>query len=404
MGIWDALPTAAKAPKGPASGALASFAIIVFVFGLCLVSSAEAQKWLQSSSPSAKRNPLQQPFASMSIWNMPIGSGAVFAPANLSANPDPSGAIGRTPVSQPEEERIVLTPTAPLTTIYYSNAAWTDADRCSPSNTGSVYGFPKRIPMPSGFVVTSDGKNDGAAFLMPDGRTIVQMQPLARCTTGGSGTALVAHSNWTVDLYGDGIAGAHGGSGLSTIGGTIRLGELRPGQLGMHHALKIDVYSALELYHGATRADDYRWPASTADSCTPRCYGSVPGPNNNNPAMKMGALLAIPSSLNINSLGLETEAALQLAWTLQNYGAYIVDSNPAPDFYFAVEEGAQGSFQAQFQADWGFPFYEYVMNNTPWVRDIMRIRPVLQVVNNNSPTSIGGGGTPLQPLAPPIGP
>ncbi|MFD2270369.1 hypothetical protein ACFS07_02445 [Undibacterium arcticum] len=39
---------------------------------------------------------------------------------------------------------------------------------------------------------------------------------------------------------------------------------------------------------------------------------------------------------------------------------------------------------------------------TPWVRDMQRLVQALYVVNNNSPTSIGGGGTPRQPLAPPL--
>ena len=37
-----------------------------------------------------------------------------------------------------------------------------------------------------------------------------------------------------------------------------------------------------------------------------------------------------------------------------------------------------------------------------WAQDIETIRTVLQVVNNNGPSSVGGGGTPLQPLAPQI--
>ncbi|MGZ4869152.1 MAG: hypothetical protein ACXV2F_02175, partial [Halobacteriota archaeon] len=39
------------------------------------------------SASAATRDPLKQPFASTSIWNMPIGSGAVFTPANISPNP-----------------------------------------------------------------------------------------------------------------------------------------------------------------------------------------------------------------------------------------------------------------------------------------------------------------------------
>jgi hypothetical protein len=45
-----------------------------------------------------------------------------------------------------------------------------------------------------------------------------------------------------------------------------------------------------------------------------------------------------------------------------------------------------------------------VANNTAWVRDIQRLAKALYVVSNNSATSIGGGGTPRQPLAPAIAP
>jgi hypothetical protein len=120
--------------------------------------------------------------------------------------------------------------------------------------------------------------------------------------------------------------------------------------------------------------------------------------------MKMGALLAIPITTSISSLGLETEPGRQLAWTFQNYGGYIVDSFDGGCFGISVEDGAAGSLPAQFQADYGYSIWSWVADNTPWSRDMARIRVALRVVNNNSPTSIGGGGTPLQPLAPPIAP
>jgi hypothetical protein len=48
------------------------------------------------------------------------------------------------------------------------------------------------------------------------------------------------------------------------------------------------------------------------------------------------------------------------------------------------------------------PFEQRARDNTPWSRDMQRLVEALHVVNNNSPTSIGGGGTPRQPLAPPL--
>ncbi len=120
--------------------------------------------------------------------------------------------------------------------------------------------------------------------------------------------------------------------------------------------------------------------------------------------MKMGALLAIPAATNIASLGMETEPGKQLAWTLQNYGAYIVDDTYGPGVAFSAEQGPDGSVQQQFKSDYGIAMEQRVRDNTPWTRDMQRLVKALYVVDNNTANSIGGGGTPRQPLAPAIAP
>lgn len=120
--------------------------------------------------------------------------------------------------------------------------------------------------------------------------------------------------------------------------------------------------------------------------------------------MKMGALLAIPTSIDINNLGLESEPGVLLAWTLQNYGAYIVDSSGGPSFYIDADTGLNGTFSGskreEFFNDFGTPFEQRVNSDTPWSRDMQRLLQALHLVDNNGSNSIGGGGTPLQPLAP----
>jgi hypothetical protein len=345
---------------------------------------------------SGSRDPQKQPFASTSIWNMPIGSDAVYVAANLPANP---GIDNWTPMPKIDDEHIVLKPTAPLTVINYSNAGWSGKSRCN-STASSGGNLPVSVPIPSDYVVPSDNTNSVAAFLLADGKTIVQTQPLARCTAGGTATSIIKFDN--VDLYGDGILGAHGGSDLSAIGGSIRVGELRPGQQGPRHALKLNVDSPIVLYNCKTYSDCFRWPASVADSGAVGDYGSQnPSPN---PALKMGALLVIPASVNIANLGLESEPGKELAWTLQNYGAYIVDSTGGPAYALSAENGPDGSVRAQFQADYGYALEERINDNTPWSRDVQRLVSALYVVDNNTASSVGGGGTPRQPLAPPIAP
>ncbi len=344
-----------------------------------------------SASTATARDVLQQPFAVTSIWNMPIGSNAVYVPANIPAIPYSPNEWAPMPVI--DREIIVLTPTAPLTNIYYSSAAWTGADRCAP--TGSMI---FQLPIPSNFVVPNAPGNGSAAFLKADGRTLVQTQPFTRCTAGGSGTSLTQASDFPeVDLHGDGIRGSHGGSGLSAIGGSIRVGELRPGSKGPAHALKVAVDSPQVLFACTTASQCFRWPADRADGGAVGSYGRL-RPSNSS-AMKMGALLAIPASTNLSNLGLETEPGKQLAWTLQNYGAYIDDSTGGPAVVINAEDGYHGSVITQFQNDWGFPMEQRVNSNSPWSRDMQRLMTALYVVDNNSPTTIGGGGTPLQPLA-----
>jgi hypothetical protein len=346
-------------------------------------------------SGTTTRDPLKQPFASTSIWNMPIGTGAQYVAAHLSGTPGKNIWAGMPTV---DLEHIILTPTAPLTKLNYSSAGWSGANRCSATG-----GLVLTVPMPSSYVVANNRLNSSASFLLSDKRTIVQTQPLARCTAGASGTTMAKFSN--VDLYGAGITGAHGGSGLSAIGGTIRVGELRPGQTtGPRHALKVNVYAKEALYKCTTRSACFRWPAVTGDSYAVGWYGTAT--NNSNTAMKMGSLLAIPYNVSIASLNLETQPAKQLAWTLQNYGAYIVDDTYAPGFDIQVEDGPNGSKPAEFQKDWGFAMGQKVnaASTSPWVRDMQKLVKALYVVNNNTSTTIGGGGTPRQPLAPAIAP
>ena len=360
------------------------------VFGDPIVDAIKACDMSDATTQPAPttRDALKWPFADTSIWNMPIGSSARYVAANLPATP---GGDVWSPMPMIDDERIVLRPNATMTPVNYSNAGWSGANRCN-----STGGQLVSVPMPSDYIVPDSNTNESSAFLQSDGRTLVQVQPLARCAAGSAATAIVKVPS--VDLYGDGASGAHGGSGLSAIGGSIRVGELRPGGQGPRHALKLVVYAKQVLYRCTSSSQCYRWPATTGDSYAVGFYGT--NGNNGNYAMRMGALLAIPASSDIGGMGLETEPGRQLAWTLQNYGAYIVDDSYGPSFGFAAENGPDGSMRSQFQSDYGYPLAQRVNGNTPWTRDVQRLQQALFVVDNNAPSAIGGGGTPRQPLAP----
>jgi hypothetical protein len=248
--------------------------------------------------------------------------------------------------------------------------------------------------MPDDFVVPSDNKNEGAVFLRNDSHTFISCQPIARCTAGGYATAVIKHGDF--DLYGDGLGGGHGGSGMSILGGTLRIGDMRPGDLGPRHALKLVIATARYLFEATTEAETFRWPATTSDAGAVGGYGSTT--HNTNTAMKMGSLLALRPDSTLPTT-LRTEPGRQMAWTLQNYGAYIVDGT-GDDFIIPTEEGYAGSFIDQFEADYGFAFAQRANVGTDWVLDVKDIVAALYVVNNNTESTIGGGGTPRLPLAP----
>ncbi len=367
-----------------------------------------------SGTGGSTRDHLKWPFAASSIWNMPIGSGAIYVASGLHYTSTPNSTEYWYDMPLSDHERIVLTPTAPLTNVYISTVGWSGGNRCA-ATAGVFFA----APIPASYVVPNSTYNNGAAILLADGMTVVQTQPFTKCS--GYSYATTMQVPWSITVWeynleaGDGRLGAHGGSNLSTLGGTIRLGELRPGTQ-VRHALKVNVDSAmfLGLCTGNFNAC-FTWPAATADSYAANGgsgYGSAS--HNTNTAMKMGALLAIPANVNINAIGLQSVPGKMLAWTMQNYGAYIVDSTGGPGFDISIEDGASGSKADEFQADYGFPFdgrlgYMTLTSSagqpTPqaqWVGDIRLILDYLRVVSNNSPTSIGGGGTPLQPLAPPF--
>ncbi len=336
---------------------------------------------------SATRDPYKWPFSQKSIWNMPIGSEARYIHAGIQK----ATAFGMTK----DEDIIVLSPGSPLTDIFINNAEWdANKDRCT--KDGNLL---FEAPIPENFVVsknTWDGTtpNSGLAVLMSDGVTIKQTQPFARCQPNDFGTSKYVFSD--VNIYSDGYYGAHGGSGLSAIGGTLRLGELMPNSV-IRHALKVNLYAARNLYYNS-KTKGYRWPALRADSYASSTYGSL-RTENVVKECRMGALLALPVWMDIDSIGFETEPAKILARAFQNYGAYIVDDTYWDVYAIVTEWSPDGRFSDEFENQWGFSFTPS-SKNTPWARDMDRIFLNLFIVDNNSKDSIGGGGNPLLPLAP----
>lgn len=337
-----------------------------------------------------ERDPRLWPFASTSIWNMPIGSDARYVHAGLE----------ETFRMLPDENYIVMTPDEPPMKVYRSTAGW-DRRKSRCVHTGELL---FRAPIPHDWIVspeTWDGgtPNAGLAVLLEDGRTVRQSQPFAHCTEGDVATSMTNHTD--TDIYGDGIRGAHGGSGLSAIGGALRTHEFTPSSGPIKHALKVDLWGAKNLYYDA-ETKGYRWPATHADNIAPDPIDGY-GRKRITPPVKecrMGALLALPPSTDIAKMGLRTEAARILAQALQDYGAYVVDDSAWDAYSFITEWSPKGRFTDIFKKNWGFSFA--TDGNDDWGSDLRKIFAQLHVVDNNTTNSVGGGGTPRQPLALPL--
>jgi hypothetical protein len=323
-----------------------------------------------------KRDKWLWPFSSNSIWNLPIGSRAVYLPAKLTK----AGYL-----AADREYFYKLKASDPQRPVYSPGNF--GPGRCTGTQPMQI-----SLPIPDNLIVpdaTSNPystPNNPSAFLMPDGKTIEQFQPLARCQAGGNVHGW--RNPWGgVNIYGDGIKGTHFGSGLSAIGGSIRKGELI-NNLPIYHALKVNLWAEKYLYY-SPNIKGFRWPADRADSYAAERY------RGKNPKLVQGTLLAIPPRISEASLKLQTQPAKKIFRALQNYGAYIVDDSHWDAYYFAVENGVPEEFRKKYG-------YDFEGNNNRFYEDAMKLFQALHIVDNNRPNNIGGGGKRRVALAPAI--
>ncbi|TMA07802.1 MAG: hypothetical protein E6J94_03835, partial [Methanobacteriota archaeon] len=315
---------------------------------------------LGGNNPAASgRDPLLWPFSRDSIWNLPIGSNARYVWAGIHHATSMAYFT--------DADILVLQPSAPATTVYANYDDWGAGTRCS-AQGGALF----TAPIPADFVVPGshqgspdgDTPNAAAAILAADGHTIIQTQPFARC----AGQSPTSHYMFgSEDLYGTGETGSHGGSGLSALGGTVRLGELVPGGT-IRHSLKLNIDSA-NFYPGL---GGYRWPAWKSDAGGAGYGGSIP-------EVRMGSLLAPKPDFPIDTL--ETEPGKIVAAAFRDYGGYIVDTSGWSIYNFVTERSPAGSVQDEFNKAWGYSLNAGVGANG-WARDLDKIFTNLYVVDN----------------------
>ena len=314
------------------------------------------------------RDPWLEPFHENSIWNHPIGANAQLVPAGLGAEPNldvDREIFVRTNWSDPAES--IRVPSSWGQRWPGSPASWLGQMHV-PFSFFRADANPPTTP------------NNPSAFLMPDKATLVQLAPTTRVTAGEH---IVGYRSRNVYLYGMGEKGGHGGSNLSSIGGSIRTHEWGSNK-EIRHAIKVNVHANEYLYYDSG-TKGFRWPADTADSYAAGTYGGT------RPATRMGALLTFQPGTTHNSIGgLSTSQARKIFDAIYKYGAYIVDDTAWNAHAICAEDGV-----------------DIPIGNSAFRADVNRIFQNLHVVNNNSSSNIGGGGAlrtgKLSSLGAPIG-
>eukprot|EP01084_Bolivina_argentea_P062227 113772_1 len=241
------------------------------------------------------RDRTKWPFSSTSIWNMPIGSSAKFSDANIfngsTKHPLPNNFFGDT------DYWFQVNDKSPFIKWYDEGFWGQNKPYCE-----IVGPLLAPIQFPANTIVGNNtfNNNNAAAILQPDNITLLQMQPLYICNANTG--PLFAQSyglKQNVSILEDGIFGCHGGSYLSSIGGTIRKGELTDDAVtnNIKHALKLQ-FLAREYYYGAYSYPCYRWPASACDGYAHDNSSSLVY-NGTDPWFTPGALLAVPSTVKL---------------------------------------------------------------------------------------------------------
>jgi hypothetical protein len=111
-------------------------------------------------------------------------------------------------------------------------------------------------------------------------------------------------------------------------------------------------------------------------------------------------LLALLPTFDTSTLS--TVPAQILATTLREYGAYVVDDVYANGWGLCVEQGPNGFVGDEFKSLYGSSLSQPRATD-PFMADLVTLFQALHIVTNNTATTLGGGGTPLGPFAPPIG-
>lgn len=269
---------------------------------------------LASSSGTA---PSLLPFAATSPWRLGIASAATFAASGDTRNTaihntgaDGSGQVwvNSSTFSHPISFATNSDPLATVTDVEHGGS-WSE-----------------RIPA----IARIAGGADQHMHVITPGGLAAQEHYLV---TRNSTTSYSVHRRAQVDLTGSGIGPNNGvrAYGGSAIAGLIRAFDVTAGVI--RHPLAIALRHD-QMFDNGT-GGGFVWPATEQDGNSASTYtGTIP----------MGSYFAIPPTVNLATLGLQTSQGMMLAKAAQDYGCYVVDSSSAAVFFCEDDAGVAAAF------------------------------------------------------------
>lgn len=255
-------------------------------------------------------NDYSEPFSSNSVWNRQIPNNSPYFDVNNAIWGDPTQAPNRIDV---ELVTICYVDESQPEVKLYKSKGWFHPDRSK--NQGSVL-YKRRLAYYSG-TETRYPNTGNASFVIIDSKNGISDEGSAGWREPGKKfiTFFDEPRLHNIDLNGDGLNGTLG-SGLPALGGLLRMGEINS---TINHSLAISLSS-----RKYSKDNYYVSPASQGDGfASNSTYGYL----GNNPNYTLGTLLAIPYSINVDSITWNTPQGYNLAVANQKFGWYIIDSS-----------------------------------------------------------------------------
>jgi hypothetical protein len=317
---------------------------------------------------SDPRDPTQIPFASDSVFNLPLGSGAQW---QYNAQLAGAGVFLNT-AGNYNLNIYSSTAADPLVTVYVDGSAG------GPSGTYTFH-------IPAGAEGAGPAVGGDNSIAIDDTSTHTWYSFYYFHYTSPT-TATAAFGSAEPD-YGSGIQ-FDGGNWDSGVG-TLRASDLQTGSINHMLRMELDPTMLMSWDRNSTSVvAPYAWPTTREDG-----FANNPGGVNGSGwgyytgTIPFGVTIGIPANA-AEPADIKANAGADMLWrALQDHGAMVRDS-------------AGSGSNVVFQTD------QYVDQSNPLIQSMEQygheIMSYTQILINQGPNSVNGGGTPVVPLDPPL--